>query len=54
LLKAIVQANLGPLQLACSVLYTLLQAAAIFMLFRPDARAWFAAKGKLIDAHIFD
>lgn len=31
-----------------------LQIAAAFMLFRPDARAWFAARGKSVDPSVFD
>ena len=53
-LGRMVQTDLGPVKAMLGVINTVLQGVAIFMLFRPDARAWFAAKGKPVDAHVFD
>ena len=43
-----------PLTLGLMGLQILLKIASAFCLFRQDARAWFAAKGKPLDAAIFD
>ena len=53
-LGRMVQTDLGPVKETLGLINAVLQGVAIFMLFRPDARAWFAAKGKPVDAHIFD
>jgi hypothetical protein len=44
----------SPLDLALILIVTLLQAGAVYCLFRPDARAWFAARGKPVDPAIFE
>jgi len=45
---------LSSLRLTIVAVGWLLSSSATVMLFRPDARAWFAAKGKPIDPAIFD
>lgn len=44
---------MSPLAAGFSVVNSLLGVAGVIMLFRPDARQWFASKGQVIDADVF-
>jgi hypothetical protein len=43
----------GPMQMVLFVINLALELGATIMLFRADARAWFAARGQVIDPDVF-
>ena len=51
--RILAQTDQGTIKLALALINSALQLAATVMLFRPDARVWFANRGKGIDPDIF-